>query len=322
MQELISIIVPVYKVEKYIHKCIDSILSQTYENIELILVEDGSPDGCGRICDEYAERDARVRVIHQKNAGLAASRNIGVSEAKGEYLLFVDGDDHIEARLCETAEAVARTENADAVCFGYAKVNENGGQRLSEHSFPRTLTDAKGGVGMLMSSEMPDYAWNKLYRRRVHEGVEWTPGVLWEDIPTTYRLFMNAQRIAVIPEPLYCYRQREGSITARVSDRALEDIFSLRYARYLHVAQMLGDTAELGFRDLMQSALALYDRSVWSGVNIEKLAEAQALLSERRSEAEALGRRFRLYYSHNKIYRAMIRVRHGAGKVIRGLGRR
>lgn len=322
MRELISIIVPVYKVEKYIHKCIDSILSQSYENIELILVEDGSPDGCGGICDEYASADGRVRVIHQKNAGLAASRNIGVREASGEYILFVDGDDYIEPCLCEIAEAAARERDADVVCFGYSKVSDGTEKTLSRHGFSETVTDQRGGVRMLMSGEMPDYAWNKLYRRRVHECVEWTTGVLWEDIPTTYRLFMNARRIYVIPNALYCYRQRGGSITAQVTDRALEDIFSVRYERYEHVRDTYGDIAEDGFPSLALSALALYDRSVWSDVNGNTLGRAVSFLDERREDAITLSRKFKLYYNRKKTYRAMIRARHGAGKIIRGLKKR
>ena len=99
MEELISVIVPVYKVEKYIHKCVDSIINQTYKNLEIILVDDGSPDECGKICDEYAEKDNRIIVIHQKNSGQCVARNMGLKKMSGEYVAFVDSDDYLEKRL-------------------------------------------------------------------------------------------------------------------------------------------------------------------------------------------------------------------------------
>ena len=123
---MISIVVPVYKVEKYLNRCVDSILNQTYTDFECILVDDGSPDKCGQICDEYAELDKRIRVIHKENGGLSDARNVGIDAAKGEYILFVDSDDWIHPQLIELTLKIIIKEKADVVSYDYKKVNNAG----------------------------------------------------------------------------------------------------------------------------------------------------------------------------------------------------
>lgn len=113
--ELISVVVPIYNVEKYIEKCIDSIINQTYTNLEIILVDDGSPDKCGKICDEYAKRDKRIKVIHKENGGVSSARNIGLDNLNGEYVTFIDADDYISNNYCEELLNALKTENADCV---------------------------------------------------------------------------------------------------------------------------------------------------------------------------------------------------------------
>lgn len=119
---LVSVIVPVYKVEKYLHRCIDSIINQTYKNLEIILVDDGSPDNCGKICDEYAEKDNRIKVIHKSNGGLSSARNAGLDVANGDYVYFVDSDDYIDTKLVEDNLNLAIEHDADMVCFNYFEV--------------------------------------------------------------------------------------------------------------------------------------------------------------------------------------------------------
>lgn len=121
---MVSIIVPIYNVEQYISKCIESILAQTYRDFELILVDDGSPDMCGTICDEYAKQDSRVHVIHQENKGVSAARNAGISLAKGEYISFIDGDDYVEKDFFERI-ITQFTDEVDCVCFGYNSVDDD-----------------------------------------------------------------------------------------------------------------------------------------------------------------------------------------------------
>ena len=118
---LISIIIPVYKVEPYLRKCLDSVVQQTYRNLEIILVDDGSPDSCGAICDEYATKDERITVIHQENKGLSAARNAGLDIATGDYIQFVDSDDWIEPDALATVLSIAEDHHVDIVCFGFNK---------------------------------------------------------------------------------------------------------------------------------------------------------------------------------------------------------
>lgn len=115
MEDLISVIVPVYKVEKYINKCVDSIINQTYTNLEIILVDDGSPDNCGNICDEYAKKDNRIKVVHKENAGVSSARNIGLEKSSGKYITFIDADDYVEKNYCEELLNILKIENADCV---------------------------------------------------------------------------------------------------------------------------------------------------------------------------------------------------------------
>ena len=125
-QPKISVIVPVYKVESYLGKCLDSIIGQTYHILEIILIDDGSPDRCGEICDEYAAKDPRIHVIHQQNAGLSAARNAGLDIASGDYIMFVDSDDWVEKNTCETVLMIAQQQQADIVCYGYNEVSSSG----------------------------------------------------------------------------------------------------------------------------------------------------------------------------------------------------
>ena len=170
METAISVIVPVYRVEKYLPACIDSILNQTFTDFELILVDDGSPDRCPAICDEAAERDARVRVIHQANAGLSAARNAGIEAAHGAWLSFVDSDDYIAPHFCEKLYQTAQRTNADCVMCSVQNVDESG--KLIDSALMRVADEVKTGQEVLQKIGRDDVtpyltAWNKLYRRKL-----------------------------------------------------------------------------------------------------------------------------------------------------------
>ena len=131
MEELISVVVPVYNVEKYIDKCINSIINQTYKNLEIILVDDGSPDNCGNICDEYAKKDNRIIVIHKENGGVSSARNIGIKNAKGKWITFVDSDDWIENDYVEKLSKIGIQNKAEVVLCGYNRINNNDKQPIN-----------------------------------------------------------------------------------------------------------------------------------------------------------------------------------------------
>ena len=209
---LLSIIVPVYKVENYLPKCIDSILAQTFTDFELILVDDGSPDDCPALCDAAAEKDARVRVIHQKNGGLSAARNAGLDAARGAWIGFVDSDDYIEPEMYEVLYQAVQSTGADLALCDYAEVDEAGKPCPPMHV---SLSEGElTGQKLLKraSGLMVQLAWNKLYRRAIFTQLRYPEGKLNEDLFLIPEVCLQIQKAVVVPKALYYYVQRGGSI--------------------------------------------------------------------------------------------------------------
>lgn len=209
----LSIIVPVYKVEEYLPKCVDSILSQSMEDFELILVDDGSPDGCGALCDEYAARDARVRVIHQENGGLSAARNAGLELAQGGYIGFIDSDDWIEPGLFAEALARCLEQDLDIVSFEVYIVRGNS-KRLCSHFAGDQVWQGKEALKLILSNAIDNSAWNKFYRRPLWRQVRFPVGRHYEDVATTYKVFALAHRVGYMSKGCYNYFKHSGTISA------------------------------------------------------------------------------------------------------------
>ena len=211
----LSIIVPVYQVEAHIDECITSILDQTFRDFELILVDDGSLDRCPAICDVYAQKDSRIRVIHQKNQGLSAARNTGLQAARGDYIGFVDSDDFIEASMYEKLLDNLEREKADISVCGRYKVW--GDKKIQEQkSNVYKVMDSAPALALMNTNVLGYFdvaAWDKIYKRSCFKGIEFPEGKLCEDWFVMYKLFFNAHRIVYDSIPLYNYRQRTGSIT-------------------------------------------------------------------------------------------------------------
>ena len=183
MEPIISIIVPVYKVEKYIHECIDSILNQTLKNIEVILIDDGSPDECPRICDEYAHKDSRVIVIHQKNQGSSSARNSGIKVANGKYLAFVDSDDVISPLMFETL--ISNGKNADII---ECNVTQNKGKlQINKDSF--YVKEYKENILTEYLKSNKVGVWCRIYKRELIQNIEFEVGAFSEDVMWSYRAF-------------------------------------------------------------------------------------------------------------------------------------
>ena len=242
METAISVIVPVYRVEKYLPACIDSILNQTFTDFELILVDDGSPDRCPEICDETAKRDARVRAIHQANQGLSAARNAGIEAAHGAWLSFVDSDDFLAPDFLETLHDAAVRAGADCALCGIQLTDEAGqkiGQLLSVADGVRTGRSIL--ETLCRAPEIPYLvAWNKLYRRDVFQTLRYPVGMQNEDTYLAAELFDTVQTVICVSKPMYFYRQRADSImhtavTTRNLDRmwAFEHCFAYFEARGL-----------------------------------------------------------------------------------------
>ncbi|AKG34211.1 glycosyltransferase family 2 protein [Paenibacillus durus] len=246
MKPEISIIVPVYKVENYIHKCVDSILAQSFENFELILVDDGSPDNCPAICDSYAAMDTRVKVVHKPNGGLSDARNWGINAAEGKYIGFVDSDDWIAEDMYESLYNAMIEHEADiAVCCHYWVVDGELSQINNFDGYPPVLGHVEGLSELLTDVRIKNLAWDKLYKRELFRSVNYPVGAYYEDTPTTYKLFMQASKVALVNMPKYYYISRKESITGSKNLKKLQDKFSGAYEKYEKVRSQYRDKIDV-----------------------------------------------------------------------------
>lgn len=212
MMPTISVIVPVYKVEPYLRQCVDSILGQTFRNFELILVDDGSPDGCPAICDEYAQHDSRVRVIHKENGGLSSARNAGLDVARGEYIAFVDSDDWIDPNYLEHLLFALQSDHADMAMCSVEKFWDNP-QRIEQYLLSRELLSHDSAISLMtMGIWYHMIACNKLYRKPLFSDIRFPVGYLHEDEAVIHRILAKCQLVAIVKEPVYHYRQNANSI--------------------------------------------------------------------------------------------------------------
>ena len=228
----LSIIVPIYKVEKYLDECIQSILGQTFTDLELILVDDGSPDACPQMCDAIAEQDSRVRVIHQKNGGLSAARNTGIEAARGNWLGFVDSDDFVAPDFYEKLYNAAVNADADcAVCS--VQLTHEDGSRMDTPPQWKAYGGGYTGEEILKTITWQDnvpylVAWNKLYRREVFRTLRYPVGRINEDVFVFAELFDTIKKVACVEQPLYFYRQRTGSIMqSKCTLRSLDEFWGM-----------------------------------------------------------------------------------------------
>lgn len=227
----LSIVVPIYKVEKYLEECIQSILGQTFTDLELILVDDGSPDACPQMCDAIAEQDSRVRVIHQKNGGLSAARNTGIEAARGNWLGFVDSDDFVAPDFYEKLYNAAVNADADcAVCS--VQLTHEDGSRMDTPPQWKVYGGGYTGEDVLKTITWQNnapylVAWNKLYRREVFRTLRYPVGRINEDVFVFAELFDTIKKVACVEQPLYFYRQRTGSIMqSKCTLRNLDEMWS------------------------------------------------------------------------------------------------
>ena len=235
--DLISIIIPVYKVEKYLEKCIESVFKQTYTNLQIILVDDGSPDNCGKICDEYAKKDSRIEVIHKANGGLSDARNVGISKAKGRYIGFVDSDDYIKEDMYEILLNLIKKYDADvSICNLYDVIDGNECIRNKENGI-REYSRIDILKEILLDKNIQSYAWNKLYKKELFDEIKYPIGKKYEDIGTTFYLFEKCNKIVVTSEPEYYYLKRADSLVNNVTESTILDYTEIIIQRYLYIKQ-------------------------------------------------------------------------------------
>lgn len=230
MQSLVTVVVPIYNVEKYLDRCINSIVNQTYENLEILLIDDGSPDRCPEMCDEWAKMDGRIRVVHKKNAGLGMARNTGIENATGEYICFFDSDDYVALNAVERAYSRIENENADIAIFGMNKVDSEGcvigsmipnspkdvytGREVQDILLPRILSrDPVTGE----SYNLPSSAWSILISRELVERTNWRFAsereIISEDIYALLSVYADIRTAVILREALYFYCFNSSSLT-------------------------------------------------------------------------------------------------------------
>jgi exopolysaccharide biosynthesis predicted pyruvyltransferase EpsI/glycosyltransferase involved in cell wall biosynthesis len=257
MEDKISVIVPVYKVEQYLRKCIDSIIAQTYKNLEIILVEDGSPDNCAQICEQYAASDPRIKVIHKRNGGLSEARNYGIEQATGDYIGFVDSDDWIEKDMYELLHAKAIQYQADIAICGYYFVNKAMHSSYTVNS-DTVFTREEALYELAKDKIITNYAWNKLYKRELFARVRYPVGYIYEDMATTYKLFALAERIVAVKDCKYYYLSRPYSITSIDSFKSRYDNFYARYLQYYDLPEGANRERKIYYDLLIKAAVFAY----------------------------------------------------------------
>ncbi len=214
----VSVVIPVYNVEKYLRQCLDSVIHQTLSDIEIILIDDGSTDRSGHICDEYSKRDTRVRVIHKTNEGLSSARNVGIDESTAPFLMFIDSDDWVEPDFCEKPYKAAIKNNADLVLFSFSII------RLDDDIIRKETGIQEGplseGEAIRYNVFFAHAAWLGFYRRELFNQIRYPDGKLYEEAATSHKIIHAAQRIWLINDNLYNYRAgRPGSITSELETR-------------------------------------------------------------------------------------------------------
>lgn len=278
----ISVIIPVYNVEKYLRRCVDSVLGQNYPLHEIILVDDGSPDGCPEICDAYArEYPEKIRVIHQKNQGLSGARNTGIEFSTGDYLGFIDSDDYIEPDMYASLAAIAEKADAD-IAVGGVWVEQENGEKYSRHELgeDQVWTREEALVELNSFRYVGISTWDKLYRKELFRDIKF-PHVLYEDNFVMYQLFAKCSRVAYTSKPFYHYIQRFGSISRNKGEVSLLPLEAYRQqlAFFQKEYPRIAYAAETAY---VFAHIAIYNLRVRKGLRCEKALTSMLLKESRK----------------------------------------
>ena len=260
---LVSVVVPVYNVESYVRECIDSLIRQTHTNIEIILIDDGSTDNSGLICEEYAADDARIKVFHKENGGLSSARNSGIAIMSGEYCCFVDSDDMVADSYIERLLHAAEESCSDITACSYTReIDELGDKNLQDN----IEVDPHKALEFIFSEKtMTTSAWGKLYRTELWSSIRFPEGYIYEDYATIYKIILKANKITIIPWKLVYYRPNPQSITGTQ--------FYPKRMQYFEITEELRPVIENAFPDLLtyvdnrttRYAIAYYRQIAFSG---------------------------------------------------------
>lgn len=228
----VSLIVPIYKVQDYLNKCIDSIINQSYKNLEIILVDDGSPDRCGEIIDLYEKQDNRIKVFHKKNGGLSDARNYGMNFITGDYVIFVDSDDWLSEDMVSDLMKTSLELNADIVQSGFYYAYDDyllyDNRYYLEDMSPVVLNREELMYELVINEKVKNFAWGKLYKSVLIKDISFKIGVLFEDVFWAHKVMDRVDKYVIIHKPMYYYRQRKDSIVATYTERNLDILKGLQ----------------------------------------------------------------------------------------------
>lgn len=271
MNDLISVIVPVYNVDSYLRECLDSILEQTYRNIEVIVVDDGSTDGSSSICDEYAKIDNRIVVTHQENGGPSSARNAGVALAKGKYIAFVDSDDVVSKRILEILSDIIKENDCDiSVCQMTENQNEIGQKKklvLERFDFKEAVKQ------ILIEDKLNTSACAKLFKRELFDGVIFPEGLIYEDFAKIYKVLLKAKKITLCNLPLYYYRDNKMSITKKDFDETRMQYFAVSNQVKEEIKGEYPDVEQLITNRETRYAISFYKQISEIGYKNEKIKQ-------------------------------------------------
>lgn len=316
MEELISVIVPIYNVEAYLKKCVESIIHQSYQNLEIILVDDGSPDNCGLICDQMAKEDKRIKVVHQKNGGLSNARNSGIRIANGKYIVFIDSDDWIECDFVSKMYNSAIEVDADLVICGITYLNENGEKNKNVLPGKDGIYSNVETLKFMHGEHRTPYvtAVTKLYKRELFEKIVFPDGKIHEDEFTCYRYIYDCRKVVILNEALYNTVYREGSITTSKYSIKRLDILEALYERIVFYDKHneISDEIEKIVKEFYGAYAYGFSR-VSPSDNSEKkrIAECKEMANKLlRKYSKEIGMKGRIAFRLPKIYLALLSIRN------------
>lgn len=282
MNDKISVIVPVYNVEKYIKQCLESILNQTYKNLEIIIVDDGTKDSSGKICDEISKSDSRIKVIHQENQGLSGARNTGLKNTTGEYITFVDSDDYIGNKMFEKMLSTLKTNNADIVECGTIYCDEEGNY-IKENTKNKIEIYEKDiqMKELIFSGNITTMSCGKLYKKDLLKNFEFPIGKYHEDTFTTYKLLHNSQKIIILNQGFYHYRQVYGSImNSNFNIKHLDSIEAV-LERSKFIEKYYPQYKKYDYANICYSCCKVYERIILSNFNDKEVERKLQMLIKR-----------------------------------------
>ena len=277
MESLISVIIPVYNVEKYLRQCLDSVVRQTYRNLEILIVDDGSTDGSGSICDEH-KIDGRVQVYHTDNRGLSAARNYALDRAHGDYIAFIDSDDWMELNALESVLFTAQTTGADIVAFRFYQEYKDKTEKSADPENEFIVEGEDVLKAMVIDHRLTDDVWNKFYRAELFTSIRYPENRIFEDKATTYLLLQKAEKLSYTPACLVHYRNREGSLSNVHSMKSLIDYWIVYRERF----DNLSPISEQYYKVALSEAINAISR-MWrwyAGCSKEEQWMAKEFLSE------------------------------------------